>query len=105
MIDVSDLMARVDKALEQFEQDMQSSECHGWLVGLICARGDFDWKEWSAMVAPQVDSDDLLAQESLAVLEGLRPYSRHWPSMTGVFRRPSTTNRQTMNAIWITCPM
>ena len=39
MIDVSDLIARLDRALEQLEQDMRSSECHGWLVGLICAAG------------------------------------------------------------------
>jgi yecA family protein len=71
MIDVSDLMARVDKALEQFDQEMLSSECHGWLVGLICARGDFGWKEWSAMLVQAVNSDDLLAREALSVLEGL----------------------------------
>lgn len=71
MRDVSDFMARIDKAMEQFEQEMEAAECHGWLVGLICARGGLEWKEWSAMVAPSVNSDDLLAQEDLAILEKL----------------------------------
>lgn len=71
MNDISDFMARIDKAMEQFEQEVQAAECHGWLVGLICARGELKWEEWSSMVAPVVDRDDLLAQEGLEILEML----------------------------------
>lgn len=71
MNDVSDMVARIDQSLEQLGQDMEAAECHGWLTGLFCAKGELGKREWTAMVAADISADDLLAQEALAMLESL----------------------------------
>lgn len=76
MSDSSEALQRLDTALQQVETEMRAVECHGTLVGLICARGELEKKEWLEFIAHALDPADLLAREALetfgAVYESTR---------------------------------
>lgn len=68
----------VDKALEALDADMTAIECHGTLVGLLCAREELPADEWiqRAMPGLKADSGDLLAKDAIKVLAGLYETSK-----------------------------
>ncbi len=71
MSDNNEALDKLDAALEQVETEMRAVECHGTLVGLLCARGEVDREEWLAFIAPALDARDLLAREALETFGAL----------------------------------
>lgn len=68
----SNRIEQVGRALGRLESDLEASECHGLVTGLICARGALSKKEWRSLIAPGAGSGDLLAGEALDELDALR---------------------------------
>ncbi len=65
MSKTSEMMARVDSALEQVETEMEAEECHGTLTGLFAAKGDLKLEEWLEYIAHALDPANLLAREAI----------------------------------------
>lgn len=64
MIDEFD---RVTKALIRIGAEMEASEAHGLLCGLLCKNGN-DGRDWLEQVMGEADSQDLLVKESRQTL-------------------------------------
>jgi yecA family protein len=62
---------RLNSALERVKRDMDAMECHGTLVGLLCAKGAMDEQQWLNFIATGRDPGDLLAREGLDILAAL----------------------------------
>ncbi|MDH5785212.1 MAG: YecA family protein [Chromatiales bacterium] len=71
MNDADNALQRLDAALGQVETEMRAVECHGTLVGLLCARGKVDKREWLDYIAHHLDPADLLAREALETFGAL----------------------------------
>lgn len=65
MSESSEALRRVDDALGQVETEMRAVECHGTLIGMLCARGTMEKAEWLDYIAHALDPADLLAREAL----------------------------------------
>jgi uncharacterized protein YgfB (UPF0149 family) len=65
MSDNDKALQRVDAALGQVETEMRAVECHGTLVGMLCAKGAMERSEWLDFIAHALDPADLLAREAL----------------------------------------
>lgn len=76
MTDETDMIARVDSALEQVETEMEAEECHGTLTGLFCAKGVVTQEEWLEYIAHALDPSDLLAREALETFRTLYEKTR-----------------------------
>ena len=64
-------LQRLDQALGQVETEMRGVECHGTLVGLLCARGEMEKKAWLDFIAHALNPADLLAREALETFGAL----------------------------------
>ncbi len=71
MSDSNEALQRLDAALGQVETEMRAVECHGTLIGLICARGEVQKKEWLDYIAHALNPADLLAREALETFGAL----------------------------------
>lgn len=71
MSELNDPQAPLKKALERLELDMGVSECHGHLVGWICASGESDADIWLQAIDKGGVSGDLLAEEARQLLREL----------------------------------
>lgn len=71
MSDNDEALRRLDAALGQVETEMRAVECHGTLVGMLCARGEMKKKEWLDYIAHHLDPADLLAREALETFGAL----------------------------------
>lgn len=67
----NEAIERVNHALERVGREMEASECHGLVTGLICARGEFSEADWTAYITAESDPADVLAQEARAVFGAL----------------------------------
>ncbi len=67
-----DAIALVDAALRRVGAEMSVAECHGLLVGWVCAGHGLTREQWLGHVAPELGAGDVLGQEAGATLEGLR---------------------------------
>jgi hypothetical protein len=76
MSEATDMIARVDSALELVETEMEAEECHGTLTGLLCAKGDMKAEEWLEYIAKSLDPNDLLAREALDTFRALHEQTR-----------------------------
>ena len=76
MTDETEMIARVDSALEQVETEMEAEECHGTLTGLFCARGVLKPEEWLEYIAHALDPNNLLAREALETFKSLYEKTR-----------------------------
>ena len=76
MSEATDMIARVDSALEQVETEMRAEECHGTLAGLLCARGELKPEEWLEYIAHALDPNTLLAKEALGTFRALHEQTR-----------------------------
>ena len=76
MTETSDMIARLDSALEQVETEMEAEECHGTLTGLFCGKGELKPEEWLEYIAHALDPNDLLAKEALETFRGLYEQTR-----------------------------
>ena len=65
MSDANEALQRLDAALGQVETEMRAVECHGTLIGLLCARGEMEKQEWLDYIAHALNPADLLAREAL----------------------------------------
>lgn len=71
MSDNRDALRQLDAALGQVETEMRAVECHGTLVGLLCARGEMAKAEWLDFIAHALNPADLLAREALETFGAL----------------------------------
>lgn len=71
MSETSEMMDKVDAALEQVETEMEAEECHGTLTGLFCAKGELKEEEWLEYIGHTLDSADLLAREAIESFRAL----------------------------------
>lgn len=71
MSDNNGALQRLNAALGLVETEMRAVECHGTLIGLLCARGEMEKKEWLDFIAHALDPADLLAREALATFGAL----------------------------------
>ena len=71
MSDSNEALKRLDDALGQVETEMRAVECHGALMGLLCARGEMEKKEWFEFIAHDLNPADLLAREALETFDAL----------------------------------
>ena len=71
MSDMNDPQAPIKRALERLELEMGVSECHGHLVGWICASGEDDAEAWLQTIDKEGISGDLLAEEARQLLREL----------------------------------
>jgi len=76
MSEATDMIARVDSALEQVETEMEAEECHGTLTGLFCAKGELKSEEWLEYIAKSLDPNNLLARDALATFSALYEQTR-----------------------------
>lgn len=60
--------AQLDKSLHQLGADMEAAECHGLLVGMLCAKNNLEPLEWLRVLAPEFDAQDLLQKQARDVL-------------------------------------
>ncbi len=67
----NDALQRLDAALGRVETEMRAVECHGTLIGLLCARGEMEQKEWLEFIAHALNPADLLAREALETFGAL----------------------------------
>lgn len=74
MSDMMSAQAPIEKALERLALDMGVAECHGHLVGWLCASGNTDADAWLAQLDISVSGADLLAEEARQVLRELFNY-------------------------------
>jgi yecA family protein len=65
MSDNDEALEKLDTALEQVETEMRAVECHGTLIGLLCAKGEMEKQEWLDFIAHALNPSDLLAREAL----------------------------------------
>jgi uncharacterized protein YgfB (UPF0149 family) len=71
MSDNNEALQRLDSALDKVETEMRAVECHGTLIGLLCARGTMEKKEWIEFVAHTLSPADLLVREALETFGAL----------------------------------
>lgn len=71
MADNSEALQKLDAALGQVETEMRAVECQGTLIGLLCARGEMEKKEWLDFIAHHLDPSDLLAREAIETFGAL----------------------------------
>lgn len=71
MAEANEALQRLGKALLQVETEMRAVECHGTLVGMLCARGDLAPQEWLDYIGHGLDASDLLAREALETFAAL----------------------------------
>ncbi len=71
MSDSNEALQRLDAALAQVETEMRAVECHGTLIGLLCAKGEMEKKGWLEFIAHALDPADLLAREALETFGAL----------------------------------
>jgi len=71
---------QVARALERLDLETGAYECHGMLVGLICARGKLTKEQWFDALVPERPTGDLLAKEAFAALGSL--FEEAWSQMT-----------------------
>lgn len=67
-----DAITQVDTALRRLGADLSVAECHGRLVGWLCAAHGLSREQWLGHLAPEVAAGDVLLAEAAATLEGLR---------------------------------
>ncbi|HEY0635127.1 MAG TPA: UPF0149 family protein [Gammaproteobacteria bacterium] len=58
----------ISAALERLDSDMGAAECHGAMVGLLCAAGRMEKAHWQKRLFPELEQGDLLAGEQSATL-------------------------------------
>ncbi len=71
MSNSDEALNKLEAALGQVETEMRAVECHGTLVGLLCARGELEKKEWLDFIAHALNPADLLAREALETFGAL----------------------------------
>jgi yecA family protein len=57
-------IAVLDKSLSQIGADMEAVECHGLLVGMLCAKNDIEPMSWLRVLSPDYNPQDLLMKEA-----------------------------------------
>jgi uncharacterized protein YgfB (UPF0149 family) len=67
MVDIE----KIEQALTRLHAEMDGSECHGIITGLLLARGNATEEEVLAAIAPARDPGDVLAREAAAELLSL----------------------------------
>ena len=67
MVDIE----KIEQALTRLQAEMDASECHGIITGLLLARGNASEDEVLAAIAPQRPAGDILAREAAAELASL----------------------------------
>lgn len=68
----ADAIAQIDTALRRLGAELSVAECHGLLVGWLCAAHGLSREQWLAHLAPELAAGDVLLAEAAATLEGLR---------------------------------
>ncbi|MEN8169778.1 MAG: YecA family protein [Pseudomonadota bacterium] len=71
MTDNNEALQRLDSALGHVETEMRAVECHGTLIGLLCAKGEMEKKEWLKYIAHALDPANLLVREALETFGAL----------------------------------
>lgn len=71
MNDSGAALEQLQKALGHVETEMQAVECHGTLIGLLCARGEMEKSSWLEFIAHALDPNDVLAREALETFGAL----------------------------------
>ncbi|MCW8918430.1 MAG: UPF0149 family protein [Gammaproteobacteria bacterium] len=71
MSDNNTALRQLNVALGQVETEMRAVECHGTLLGLLCARGEMEKAAWLDFIAHALNPADLLAREALATFGAL----------------------------------
>jgi len=73
MTTIGEAIEQLDLALERLQAGMGAAECHGTIVGLICARGAVEPDACQREVAPVAEEEagDVLAAESRRLLSAL----------------------------------
>lgn len=74
MSDMMRAQAPIQQALDRLALDMEVPECHGHLVGWLCASGNADADTWLAQLDITASSADLLAEEARHILGELFKY-------------------------------
>lgn len=62
---------QINDALIRLHANMDSSECHGVLCGLLAIQDENTQSHWLAHCAPGVEAGDLLAQEAVDILRSV----------------------------------
>lgn len=62
---------KIDQALTRLHADMEASECHGIMTGLLLARGQLSEDELMSAIAPATGAGDILAGEARSELRTL----------------------------------
>lgn len=61
----------IDTALERLDADIDAAEYHGILCGLLCSSPEPEKTTWREKILPAAQEGDVLAQESLKILDAL----------------------------------
>jgi yecA family protein len=67
---------RIESALQTLEADINPSEIHGTLCGMLCATGDTKANSWFQSLVPASDNSNLLAKEAREILARLYDETR-----------------------------
>lgn len=67
----------LEAALAKADAELDASESHGVLCGMICASGSVDLSQWLGQIFEELDMNNLLIQEASQLLVGLYEDSRN----------------------------
>ena len=67
MVDIE----KIEQALTRLRAEMDASECHGIITGLLLARGNASVEDVLAVIAPSREAGDVLAREAAVELATL----------------------------------
>ncbi|WP_455365493.1 UPF0149 family protein [Kaarinaea lacus] len=90
---------RIESALQTLDADINPSEIHGTLCGMLCATGNSDANSWYQPLIPATDKSDLLAKEAQQTLAELYEETRsHLNDPTCDFQLLLTDEQNDVNA-------